>query len=421
MMYFAFAIMYFIPVIMPMIVSEEYPVDINTMHDPRLLILNAIVWAGVCFFMSLQFRSDRPIALPQIWITCLLLWSVASSAWAVDPTQAARKIIWEIPATLFGLYLGSRLSLKEETKLLLVVLTVCGVLSVIAVAIDPRWAIMRGGALDGDWRGIFGHKNSFGRFMALLCYCSAYLWKTRAFSSRAVPGLTFVFGAILIVMSHSGTALVELLGLLAFLCFLRVLKVRSAIAVPVGLAVLGTGVIIAALVQNNLPLLLHALGKRSDLTGRTELWQVLVTMISRKPWCGYGYNGFWYGMQGPSAFVMEKVGWMVVHAHNGILETALDTGLIGVALILLAYSYGLTKAVRAYRSTSSYELLWPVLFLLLYGLSNIAETTILHSDVFWILFVSVTAPSRFKFAQADQTERLRDDAAHALPLISAKA
>lgn len=75
----------------------------------------------------------------------------------------------------------------------------------------------------------------------------------------------------------------------------------------------------------------QAVGKSADMSDRTHIWQVLLS-VPINPVLGTGYQSFWLG---------ERVQWVwarlngdnVLEAHNGYLETYLELGLIGLFLL----------------------------------------------------------------------------------------
>ena len=80
--------------------------------------------------------------------------------------------------------------------------------------------------------------------------------------------------------------------------------------------------------------LLLLIGKDPTLTGRTVIWAYVIQDIWIKPWLGWGYYGFWT-MSNPAAVeVSDAMGFVVPHAHNGLLEFLLSVGVLGTALFV---------------------------------------------------------------------------------------
>jgi O-antigen ligase len=94
--------------------------------------------------------------------------------------------------------------------------------------------------------------------------------------------------------------------------------------------------------------LYSALGRKSDLTGRSsEIWPLLIPMAPNALG-GAGFESFWLGPR------LQKVwaampGLYVSEAHNCYLEVYLNLGVIGVALISLILIDGYRRAVAVFR------------------------------------------------------------------------
>jgi O-antigen ligase len=95
------------------------------------------------------------------------------------------------------------------------------------------------------------------------------------------------------------------------------------------------------------PSALETMGRNPTLTGRTEVWGVLLSLV-KNSWVGTGFESFWLGPR------LEKI-WDVFHwrpneAHNGYLEVFLNLGWIGVILLVVVITTGYRTVVRAWRT-----------------------------------------------------------------------
>ena len=73
------------------------------------------------------------------------------------------------------------------------------------------------------------------------------------------------------------------------------------------------------------------LGKDPTLTGRTDIWAYVIPDIYEKPWFGWGYAGFWV-ISNPAAMeIGEALHWFSPQAHNGLLESLVNVGVVGTA------------------------------------------------------------------------------------------
>src|SRR5439155_1472984 len=76
--------------------------------------------------------------------------------------------------------------------------------------------------------------------------------------------------------------------------------------------------------------LVQSVGRDPTLTGRTEIWRLVLSMTTR-PLLGTGFESFWLGSR------LEKI-WSIYwfhpnEAHNGYLEVFLNLGWVGVSLL----------------------------------------------------------------------------------------
>lgn len=125
-----------------------------------------------------------------------------------------------------------------------------------------------------------------------------------------------------------------------------------------------------------------AVGRNATLTGRTDLWKLLLSMHTN-PLLGTGYESFWLGSR--LAWVYQRFAY-VNEAHNGYLEAYLNLGIIGVLLLgmfLLSSYRSICKALTSGSSLASLSLaLWTVL--LFY---NVTEAAFKSNHLMWLTFL----------------------------------
>ena len=133
-----------------------------------------------------------------------------------------------------------------------------------------------------------------------------------------------------------------------------------------------------------------AMGRHSDLTGRTGIWEVLIPM-GPNPIVGAGFETFWYG---PRVQIISLIYPGINEAHNGYLEVYLNLGLFGVVLIALILTQGYRSAVAAFRRDPAFgDLL--VAYVLSAVIYNITEAGFRMLNPMWFfLLLSVVTASR---------------------------
>jgi len=95
--------------------------------------------------------------------------------------------------------------------------------------------------------------------------------------------------------------------------------------------------------------MVHALGRKDNLSGRTDIWAAVLAAGSN-PVVGAGFESFWITPRYMAAFVRHLAGWWhpeaLNEAHNGYLEVYLNLGWVGVSMIALVF-------ISAYRSSTA--------------------------------------------------------------------
>lgn len=136
-----------------------------------------------------------------------------------------------------------------------------------------------------------------------------------------------------------------------------------------------------------------AMGRDADLTGRTEIWSTVIPLVPN--WIGgAGFETFWVGPRVAKIFTMVGGAGMTNEAHNGYIETYMNLGCFGLALIALILVYGYRKAVDTFRRDSALGALL-MAYVITAVAYNISEAGYRILSVEWfVLLLSVVAASR---------------------------
>ncbi len=161
-------------------------------------------------------------------------------------------------------------------------------------------------------------------------------------------GALLAFGMALFKMADSATSLsCFVLGTILLLATgLPSIRLR-----PGRVHLLVAGIVLAA----TLAMLLggqsgvtHALGRQSNLTGRTEIWAAVIP-VCPNPLVGAGFETFWLGPRLDMVYENLSKYMHVNEAHNGYVEVYLNLGFVGVGLIITIFFSGYRRAVAAFR------------------------------------------------------------------------
>ena len=159
-------------------------------------------------------------------------------------------------------------------------------------------------------------------------------------------------------------------------------------------------VILAGLLASSLGVLLggdaeiaKAMGRKPDLTGRTEIWRMVIPMVPNSI-LGAGFETFWCGPRVEKFYAMHGGIAMTNEAHNGYIEVYVNLGWLGICLIALILGHGYRRTVSAFRRDSALGALL-VAYVVTAVAYNIGEAGFRMLSLSWFfLLLSVVAASR---------------------------
>jgi exopolysaccharide production protein ExoQ len=352
--------------------------------NPAWRLLLAINYAAVALVLLPWYRETLFVLRRNWALVSLLVLAVLSSLWAEMPDLVFRKSIGLIGTTLFGVALAVRLSFQEQLWMLKWLFRIVAVLSLACVVLFPSYGI----SSEGEWMGVFEYKNAMGSAMGLSLLVE---WQLPAANrlSKVLKIVAMLLYAALLLNSDSVTPTVALVGTLILLNTYKFMALRLRVplyTVSVIIAILfSVGLSFAVANRDRV---VDLLGRSSNLTGRTEIWSLVISFIPQKPILGYGYSGFWLGASPESYVVTRVLGGPIMYSHNGYLETLLTLGVVGLLFVLLFTGTGFKRALYLSQRRQFGMELWPLTFLLYCILHNLGECTILQQDLEWALCVS---------------------------------
>src|SRR3984957_6525537 len=378
------------------------PGDTPGEGNPLWRLILAASYLGIFGILLADYRSALFVARRNEFLVTLVLLALVSCLWANTPTLVLQRSVAVLGATLFGIALAVRLSLQEQLRLLSWVFRIIAVLSLAFIALAPRYGISDW-PHEGDWRGIFGHKNGLGAYMALAALVEWYL-PTETHADRLFNFLALVLSGVLLVFSNSMTAMVTLGESLVFIEIYKL--ARKRLRIPMFAVVSAIVLLLVSggtLLFTGTEAVTGAVGRSSNLTGRTDIWRWVLSYAMERPVLGYGFSGFWGGASPESLALDRRLGVHIMYAHNGYLDTLLTLGSVGLVLALVFLGIGIRRAFyRSEQHESSLDF-WPLAFLFFFVVHNLAECTILFQDLEWAMCVAtvVSTDGELLAAQED--------------------
>jgi exopolysaccharide production protein ExoQ len=368
--------------------ASEGDTSAGTPDYALVQVLFFINYAISFFLLVLRWKKVIQVIRKDRYITVLLGLCFISFLWSTAPTVTLVRSVAIIGTSLFGVYLATRYSLKEQLQLLTWTFGIAIILSLLFIFGLPKYGIMSGFHV-GKWRGIYAHKNVLGKLM-IVSSIIFLLTSLNENKNRFLLWGGFVFSIILLLLSKSSSSLINFIIIMMAFFVLRTFRWRYALLFPV----LSLLTIVAELsylwLVANTEALLSSMGKDTSLTGRGPLWSAVLDSIWQHPWLGYGFSGFWKGWDTPSAAVWRVVGWEPPNGHNGLLDIWLDLGLLGLTIFLIGFLVNVVKGLAWIRMSKTAEGFWPVMYIIYFWLSNQTESALLRqNEIYWLLYVTV--------------------------------
>lgn len=283
------------------------------------------------------WRNPSRAALfsPRVLLTLIILWLCFVSLFSFDPATAFRRIVY---ALLVCGCANAALLLPRDSRdfarilatgtLIVLLLSYFAIFAVPIVGVHGTDEVEA--ALAGDWRGIFGHKNSAAAGMVYFVLFGLYLRKA---SYPRLGSLVTILSAIFLLFAggKTATAMLPTVLILAWLFeHCRPLRALVTIGVVIAMNVILIGLSSSPATSS----LLASLGIDATFTGRSSIWAFALARISEAPIMGYGFQLLW-GSEFLRDITTESWAYLAAHSHNSFLETLLNGGLPALILMVL--------------------------------------------------------------------------------------
>jgi exopolysaccharide production protein ExoQ len=368
--------------LIPVLLDSEQATSIP--NDPYSPILFMGIYAVTIVLIGMHWNSFALVATKDIWIWLLLGIALASISWTVAPDITPRRSFLLLGTSLFGIYLAMRFTLREQLQL-------CAWAFGFLVVLSFVFAL--------------AHKNILGRVIVLASQVFLFVALGKPRSNRTFEWLAwggYGLSVALVVLSTSKTSLISFIILTIIFFLYRTCRLNYSQLIPLGIVivlVVGGG---AILVIDNTEAIALSTGRDLTLTGRTEIWGVMLEKIAERPLTGYGLNAFWRDWDSPvTADVWRQLAWECPYGHNGFMDLLVELGIPGLVVFLGSYFTTFVRGVNLLRMTGNVEGIWYVMYLTFLLIYNISESTLVATNsIFWVLYVSAIFSLAINFEQS---------------------
>lgn len=361
---------------------------IESSTQDKWLVL--FIYSVTFLLLLVHWRKALAVAkrFPVIWV--LVGFALASNLWTLSPHLTRPRTIRLLGTTLFGLYFALRHNLNQQLTLLGFAYGIAALLSIVFAIGLPSYGLMPpSGSWSDEWRGIFSHKNVLGKAMSTSCIVFLVLCRSKR-PKKFYFYFLLSFSFLVLLLSNSITSLITFLCLFLSFFILSILKLRSHFIVIVSCSTtlcLGSTFL---WLFSNAERMAASFGRDLTLTGRTDLWNLVLYSIQERPILGYGYRAFWDGEYGPSSLIFQLSGWNPPDAHNGFLDLGLSLGIFAILIFAIGWLACFARSITWLSRSKHAEDLWPGVFFLGLVLNNLTETSLMQGDIFWLLFVTLS-------------------------------
>ena len=349
-----------------------------------------LCWAvfGIVHFpravRALQCRQSRTLLK---LLSIYLLWASLSIVWSQDRFLTVRRLIELLCILIGGFGLGAgfygrcRDAITAMGRHAVYAAAICVVLLFalrlsqgnLMDLLDPQWSLKYTTQVE-----------SYAYPLGFAVVATMFLLRKRTIRRLLAAGSLF----LIVVLLKGRTIIIDVASAagvvysrLARIRVLRVSVLAISCAMAAFLADLMTGgeyimqpvASASEAVATWMPYLSMGEGLRNitSLSGRLPLWDTLLRYVAESPYVGYGFGAFWVPSRFPE--ILAAVRWPAVVAHNGFLDEVLATGVVGLALLLTFWLYGMHLCLKL-RGAGYLAFGWMLLFLYLNVMGSLIQS-----------------------------------------------
>ena len=300
--------------------TANTPQSIIESHLENRIFWPAMAASSVVLVVRNHSRIGKLILPPHI--TCLLAFLAfagASALWAFKPELSFIRFTQQV-MILAPVILPTMLAARTADVM-------GGVFLCFGFGLILN--VLLGGHAGTGYGGYFLDKNAYGQFAAIAFLLALHQVLYRGLR-RALGMIVVVIAGIVLYLTNSKTSIG--LGFLAPFLAGFTLMTRKMMRISPAIVVF---IVIMLVVYFRDQVGWHVFQDQT-FSARTLIWDFVFYEIGRRPLLGWGYHSFWQvGPDGPS--LVDGLGWvkLMPNAHNGYLDTMLELGPVGLALLVI--------------------------------------------------------------------------------------
>jgi exopolysaccharide production protein ExoQ len=241
----------------------------------------------------------------------------------------------------------------------------------------------------GPIQGFMGNRNLLG-FVALLTAVTTIIRVLEKQTSRTHAVIWLVIALIVHALTISATISLAFIAVIVIILGATIIRKLPESYKRPGSWVFVTATITAGvLALKNYDLVFRFLDREPNLTSRTAIWDEVIKLALQRPE-GWGWVSYWPVWTEPFNQIPHIGGLPVSHAHNAFLDVWLQTGVVGVVVLMLATLLILSSNWRSIEHSNRTSSWLPVgLFLLITCLmvQAMTESRLLLEGNWWLFTI----------------------------------
>ena len=392
--------------------GDGYPQD--SMLDKALFLVLIAAGAAVLVRRRTNWHS---VIRANKWLFIYFAYLGISVVWADDPFVALKRWVKDVGNIIMVLIV---LTETDPIAAVKVLFARCAYLllplSVLVIKYFPaisrsydRWTFQ------AHYVGVTTNKNVFGMtlFILALGLCWMFLDLRNAAGSKRDKGTGIVYLVLLLMaawllhIAQSSTASVCTVLGAGVVLVMRFPNVRAKVG-RLEIYAAATAVLVVFLQVSGLWAWMTAgfaqlVGRDPSFHGRTAIWAALLKQ-DIDPLLGAGYYSFWSVARAQK--ISAQYYYTLNVAHNGYLETYLNSGLIGLVLLIVVIVFAAKRIKREVLTGTSYAALC-LAFLFTALFYAISEAIFNRLSLLWfvLLLVMFDYPRALRKAPAETRSR----------------
>ncbi len=357
---------------------------------------------GVFGIVCLMRRSRKPLKIYGLFgwlIVSYLLLAFLSLVWADSFALTFRRLVVFAMFCLGAVALAGCFSLRD---IILYIFFSAIMFLLIGICAEVALGILRPFEPGYRFAGT-QHPNSQGLNCALLLLSSfTAAWYMKRGYKFFVAGA--LIGLVFLVLTKSRSSFASAIFAL-FVYWSLVSSTSRKLTIVLVLSL--TFCLLMLLVGDTLFLTMRRailLGRENPsddtLVGRIPLWNQCLEYVSKRPFLGYGYGGFWTPHH--IRKISEFQDWGISEAHSIYLEHLLSVGCIGMIAFISIFILGIRKSVNYLKASRNrgYAFLCSLLLFCLVG--GLLESSTANSS--YLMFLSMVVLANLGFQKPQKYE-----------------